>query len=308
MSNDIASSSNNSNNLNDEETENTEPADPEILKDRMNTFKTVFIYALFLFIKITCFIFINANIIFFLTYLFERIYYKKFTVGNMDKKKQMVEDYNAYLDKTFPSDRKQQPYTNKMYMMKQINPLLYNCPIDKKDNKSSDNPKNSNSGNSSTFVCTDKNGEVPCPPASDTSARLSAASARLSAASARPSRLSAASATPSRLSAASATSSRLLAEQPAGLLAEQLAEQPIQQGGVGNAIIKNINNLSKKVFGDTTTVKKNIFELYKQSGGGGDGGDGDGGQCGLVHPMHPSQRRRFQYSRSTSTLSAQACE
>ena len=101
MSNDITSSSNDTNNLNDEEDNESEDDDddktktsnaagtnePDALKDNFKTLKSILLYALFLFAKITCIILINANILFFLTYLFERIYYKKFTLGNMDKKK-----------------------------------------------------------------------------------------------------------------------------------------------------------------------------------------------------------------------------
>ena len=100
MSNDIVTSSNDTN-LNDQEDElpaahseseknniqTEDSGESEIVKNRVNTVRTVLIYALFLFVKISCFIFINANLIFFLTYLFERIYYKTFTLGNMDKKK-----------------------------------------------------------------------------------------------------------------------------------------------------------------------------------------------------------------------------
>jgi len=91
MSNDNTSSSNDSNNEDEPDSAKKdtqeEPVEADVLKDKLDTFKRVAIYALFLFVKICCYIFINANIIFFFTYLFDRIYYKKFTFGNSKIKK-----------------------------------------------------------------------------------------------------------------------------------------------------------------------------------------------------------------------------
>jgi uncharacterized membrane protein YqjE len=113
MSNDNTSSSNDSNNEDKEDKEENKPEEPDILKEKLNTLKRVAIYALFLFVKISCFIFINANIIFFFTYLFDRIYYKKFTLANSNIKTDMVREFIEYLETKFPTDRTTYPYKTK---------------------------------------------------------------------------------------------------------------------------------------------------------------------------------------------------
>ena len=311
MSNDIASSSDDSNNLNDEENdeEKDETAatnESEVVTDRFNNLKSILIYAVFLFAKITCFILINANILFFLTYLFERIYYKKFTIGNMDKKKRMVDDYNTYLDATFPSDRTQAPFKNVKNGFKE-NKLL-TCPIDyakkaKEDAiakaaiaKADALSKKSASGPTPNFDCKTGNaGSQKCPPA----AGVVGAALPVVGAGALPAGAALPGALPVPGGAAVAGASDVVGAAAAVPLAGALpvpggAAQPGaappaaqaggQKGGIGANIIKNINELSKKLMEGVkpvNKVKKTIADLYAEKNNpAGDDGDGGGGGAG----------------------------
>jgi len=272
MSNDIASSSDDSNNLNDEENdeENEETAatnESEVVTDRFNNLKSILIYALFLFAKITCFILINANILFFLTYLFERIYYKKFTIGNMDKKKRMVDDYKTYLDATFPSDRTQAPFKNVKAGFKE-NKLL-TCPIDY-EKKAKDDAQNKSlpPGPTQSFDCKTGNaGSQKCPLAAGGVAGALPPVAQPPVVGALPQ-----VAQPPVVGAGA----------PVGGAIPPAVQVGGQKGGIGANIIKNINELSKKLMEGVkpiNKVKKTIADLYaeKNNPAGDDGGDGDDG-------------------------------
>jgi hypothetical protein len=216
------------------DTTDDETANPDILKDRLNTLKRVFIYALFLFVKICCFIFINANIIYFFTFLFDRIYYKEFTLGNSKKKKVMVEDFSKELDDLFPSDRRKYPYFNNKYtkeINKKIdsfinvniheNPLL-TCPPKPIQKASGAGAP----GSTGAFTC-DKKKDDKC-------------------------------GDPSTGSPPPGPSG------PSGVGGGQ-------KGGAVQTLITNINNLSKKILEGVkpvARVKKDITELYKGEGSG----------------------------------------
>jgi hypothetical protein len=291
MSNDIASSSDDSNNLNDEENdeENKETAatnESEVVTDRFNNLKSILIYAVFLFAKITCFILINANILFFLTYLFERIYYKKFTIGNMDKKKRMVDDYKTYLDATFPSDRTQAPFKNVKNGFKE-NKLL-TCPIDYEKKAKEDAikkaeaalSKKSASGPTPSFDCKTGNaGSQNCPPAAGGVAGALPPVALPGGVGALP----------------GAAQPPAVAAQPGAGTPQAVvgAAQPAvqaggQKGGIGANIIKNINELSKKLMEGVkpvNKVKKTIADLYAEKNNpAGDDGDDGGGEAGGDDP------------------------
>ena len=244
-----------------------ETANPDILKDRLNTLKRVFIYALFLFVKISCFIFINANIIYYFTYLFERIYYKEFTLGNNNKKTVMVEEFSTELDDLFPSDRTKYPYfknknakeidkmiSNAIGLNIHDNPLL-TCPP-----KPIVNPSGAGAtGASEGFTC-DKTKDPSCYGASGVGATGAGAS-----------------------STSAVLSSKVSAEIPSPESkptpeTKSTPEGPPpsvsgggQKGGAVQTLITNINNLSKKILEGVkpvARVKKDITELYKGKGPG----------------------------------------
>ena len=291
MSNDITSSSNDTNNLNDEEDNESEDDDddktktsnaagtnePDALKDNFKTLKSILLYALFLFAKITCIILINANILFFLTYLFERIYYKKFTLGNMDKKKKMIDDYNAYLDATFPSDRTQAPYKNGVNGFKE-NRLL-TCPIDyekaAKEAAALSKIAKDNSGTGQNFTCKKgADGKQQCNTVTAAGAGGPAgvqaggpAGAAAGAAAGAPGG-GVQAAAPAGGPAAGAPGGGVQAGGPAAGAPGGVVQAGGQKGGVGANIIKNINELSKKIIDGIkpiNKVTKNIADLYDQS-------------------------------------------
>lgn len=233
------------------DTTDDETANPDILKDRLNTLKRVFIYALFLFVKICCFIFINANLIYYFTYLFERIYYKEFTLGNSNKKRVMVGEFEKELDDLFPSDRTKYPYFKNRYVKE----------IDKMISKSiglniHDNP---------LLTCPPKPNEKPKgPAAAGPSGGFSCDKAKDSTCS----DLTGASA-----AAASSTSAAV----PPGGTPVDPAASGVQKGGAAKNLITYINNLSKKILEGVkpvARVKKDITELYKGTGTGTESGSG----------------------------------
>ena len=285
MSNDITSGSDESNNLNDKE---EEPANPEVLKDRLNTLKRVCIYALFLFVKICCFIFINANIIYYFTYLFERIYYKDFTLGNSNKKTVMVDQFSKELDDLFPSDRTKYPYLKnqhaeqigekiKEYIGLNIhdNPLL-TCPPKPNDNPSGAGAGAAAAGTSEKFKCDETKGSsctgagrAPGPGSGEVSAASSEGQT-----SGEP------------LSTAPQSGEPPLSTSPTGVSSGG------QKGGAVQTLITNINNLSKKILEGVkpvARVKKDITELYKGKGSvsgsesGSVSGSGSGSDKSTAH-------------------------
>lgn len=258
------------------DTTDDETANPDILKDRLNTLKRVFIYALFLFVKICCFIFINANLIYYFTYLFERIYYKEFTLGNSNKKTVMVDEFRKELDDLFPSDRTKYPYFKNRYV-KQIdekikeyiglnihdNPLL-TCPP-----KPIVNPSGAGAtGSSEGFTC-DKTKDPSCYGASGVGA--TGAFAVLSSTPKLPAEV------PKSLPGAPTAlpGGPTLESTPGGPTPtppeQQAALSGGQKGGAVQTLITNINNLSKKILEGVkpvARVKKDITELYKGKGPG----------------------------------------
>ena len=248
------------------DTTDDETANPDILKDRLNTLKRVFIYALFLFVKICCFIFINANLIYYFTYLFERIYYKEFTLGNSNKKRVMVGEFEKELDDLFPSDRTKYPYFKKKYV-KEIdkmiskaidlnihdNPLL-TCPP-----KPIEKPKGpAAAGQSGKFSCDNKDGTCGDQPG----------------AGGIPAALDLKAASPGGTPPKPEPDS-----PPAPPAPPAPAVSGGQKGGAVQTFITNINNLSKKILEGikpVARVKKDITELYKGKGPGPGTGTGTG--------------------------------
>jgi len=300
MSNDNTSSSNDSNNEDEPDSAKKdtqeEPVEADVLKDKLDTFKRVAIYALFLFVKICCYIFINANIIFFFTYLFDRIYYKKFTFGNSKIKKNMVQEFNQYLDEKFPSNRKKYPYANGPLNVIKDNKLL-TCPVDFK--KYAGTGTSGTSGKSASFTCGEGDGKVPC----DGAAAAAAPGATLASKAAKIG------------AAAGAAAGAAGAAGPAG---PAMAGVPLmvgggeQKGGASNKIFTNINNLSTKIIEGikpVNNVKKTIDELYKKKeilkseevSGDGDLGDGD---IGDIETDSTSECKKDKFS----TVDLTTCE
>ena len=296
-----------------------EPVESDVLKDRLNTFKRVAIYALFLFVKISCFIFINANIIFFFTYLFDRIYYKKFTFGNSKTKQNMVNEFKAYLDEKFPTDRKKYPYAKGIYNAVTNNQLL-TCPYDFKKNAAMDAAGTAGTaGTAGGFTCGDGAGKVPCggtsppppppggtpPPPGGTppppgGGLLGAAAGVASGSPPGGGGLGTAAGVASGsppggpppggpppggvvglLGAAAGSVGPVMTALPVAMIGGGE-----QKGGAVSKIVTNINNLSNKVLEGIkpiTKVKKSIEELYKNGDTPGDIGDtGDTGDTGDI--------------------------
>jgi hypothetical protein len=243
------------------DTTDDETANPDILKDRLNTLKRVFIYALFLFVKICCFIFINANLIYYFTYLFERIYYKEFTLGNSKKKSVMVDEFKKELDDLFPSDRTKYPYFKNQYV-KEIdkmisesiglnihdNPLL-TCPpkpIKKPGGPAAGQPGGFSCDKAKDGTCGDTTGAPTVP-------TVPGASSAVSGAPSLPTIPTVASPPPG----------------PPGPAPPPPGVGGGQKGGAVQTLITNINNLSKKILEGVkpvARVKKDITELYKGTG------------------------------------------
>jgi hypothetical protein len=278
------------------DTTDDETANPDILKDRLNTLKRVFIYALFLFVKICCFIFINANLIYYFTYLFERIYYKEFTLGNSKKKKVMVEEFKKELDDLFPSDRTKYPYFKNQYV-KEIdkmiskskiisesiglnihdNPLL-TCPpkpIEKPGGPAA-------AGQPGGFSC-DKKEDGTC---------VDTKGASPTAETALPTAAAAGTASTVTVAALDLKAAAPPGGTPEGTPEGTPASAPVaevasgeQKGGAAKTLITYINNLSKKILEGVkpvARVKKDITELYKGKGLGTDSGSGSGSEPGSV--------------------------
>ena len=237
------------------DTTDDETANPDILKDRLNTLKRVFIYALFLFVKICCFIFINANLIYYFTYLFERIYYKEFTLGNSNKKRVMVGEFEKELDDLFPSDRTKYPYFKNKYV-KEIDKMISKAI----DLNIHDNP---------LLTCPPKPIEKPKKPA---------------AAAGQPGKFSCDNKEDSTCSdqpGAGAPPVESPTASPVGATpaADATAVSGGQKGGAAKTLITYINNLSKKILEGVkpvARVKKDITELYKEKEKGKGTGKGTG--------------------------------